>query len=110
MSMNELQLKAAQAYENALIAVAKATDSEGRCIILLRPHVKAGSPHALTLPSSAHILRELRQMACLADYFEAPYRVTFFPAEGTRGEENFLRNLALLANAAAAALAYERTL
>lgn len=107
--MNETQRAAARAYEEALNEVYEAKDSEGHRIILLPAEPRsiveraAGCP-----PTSGHVIETLRSRG--REYFSKPRFAIAFYAEGTTGEEALLRNIGLLATAAAAALAYERTL
>jgi len=103
MITSEESRRSALAFENALLEVAKATDSAGRFIILLPPETMSDSPHQKMPPSSEHIIRTMRKVG--AEYFANPYLHYLPPGAGN---EAFLRNLGLLANAAAAALAYER--
>lgn len=90
--MNIDRLKAAHAYEKALLELAKATDTAGCTVILLKP--SAQQP-----PSSQHIL------GAIVDFYGFA-EDEFTPLQ----QETYLRNLALLANAGAAAFAYERSL
>lgn len=90
-------------YEEALIAVERATDSEGRPVRLL----SGGSPNMM--PTARDCRASLHQ---LLEGFE-PGSIMLnsldLSAEATsKAEQNFLRNIALLAAAAAAAVVYER--
>jgi len=88
-----LTRKPMNTFEVALLDLARATDSDGLPIVLFHRHTE-------TQPPTAGELREATQAYVLTYRMEMRF---IHP----HGEQTYLRNLCLLANATSAAIAYE---